>query len=126
MRNLRNTLLRHAAAPAAALLLAACASPGGLAPKSSAIDPASLQAGRSLSAAQVSHDWPAVDWWKRFGDAQLDALIEEALAGNPSISAARARLERVAALAGVAGAPLTPHVSAGADRNRQRYSATGI
>src|SRR5262249_19587266 len=44
----------------------------------------------------------------------------------PSMAAARARLDRAAAFAGVAGAPLTPHVSAGAEVNRQRYSATGI
>src|SRR5262249_53520633 len=120
-----NTLPRFAA-PAAALLLAACASPGGLAPKSEAIVPASLAASRSLADAQVSRDWPAADWWKRFGDAQLAALIAESLAGTPSMGAARARLDRAAALAGVAGAPLTPHMSAGADINRQRYSATGI
>src|SRR5262245_63751503 len=120
-----NTLPRFAAL-AAALVLTACASPGGLAPKSEAIAPASLAASRSLADAQVSHDWPAADWWKRFGDAQLDALVDEALGGNPSMGGARARLDRAAALAGVAGAPLTPHMSAGADLNRQRYSATGI
>ena len=120
-------VLRRIGAPAAALLLAACASTGDLAPRSATIDPASLQATRSLADAKVAHaDWPVADWWKRFGDAQLDALIDEALAGNPSMGAARARLDRAAALAGAAGAPLTPHLSAGADLNRQRYSGTGI
>src|SRR5499427_4647661 len=110
----------------AAALLAACASPGGLAPKSRTIAPASLDATRSLANTPVSGKWPDADWWKQFGDAQLDALVDEALAGNPSMGAARARLDRAAAFAGVAGAPLTPHVSAAADLNRQRYSATGI
>ena len=112
---------------AAALLLAACASTGGLAPTSEAIDPASLQAGRALADARVSGaDWPAADWWKRFGDPQLDALVAEAIAGNPSMGAARARLDRAASLAVVAGAAFTPHASVGADVNRQRFSATGI
>ena len=119
--------LYRAAAPAAALLLAACASTGGLEPKSAIIDPAALQAANSLAGAHTSQDaWPAADWWKRFGDPQLDALVDEALSGNPSIRSARARLDRASAFAIAAGAPLTPQVSAGADLNRQRYSATGI
>jgi NodT family efflux transporter outer membrane factor (OMF) lipoprotein len=120
-------LLQRAAASATALMLAACASTGDLAPKSAIIDPASLQAGRSLSDAPLKPaDWPAADWWKRFGDAQLDALVDEALAGNPSMRSAHARFDRAIALAGAAGAPLTPQVSAGADLNRQRFSGTGI
>ena len=119
------TLTRSAALPAA-LLLAACASPGGLSPKSQTTAPASLAASRSLGDAQLSQEWPAADWWKRFGDPQLDALVDEALSGNPSMGAARARLDRASAFAGAAGAPLTPQMSASADLNRQRYSATGI
>src|SRR5215831_4998942 len=119
------TLTRSAVLPTA-LLLAACASTGGLAPKSETISPASLAASRSLADAKISQEWPAADWWKRFADPQLDALIDEALAGNPSMGAARARLDRATAFAGAAGAPLTPQVSASADLNRQRYSATGI
>ena len=119
-------LLQRAAASAAGLMLAACASTGGLAPKSATVDPASLQASRSLSDAPLKPGWPAADWWKRFGDAQLDALVDEALAGNPSMRAARARFDRAVALAGAAGAPLTPHLGASGDLNRQRFSATGI
>src|SRR5215831_19442981 len=118
--------LTYCAVFPAAALLAACASPGGLAPKSETIAPASLAASRSLGDAQLSQEWPAADWWKRFGDPQLDALVDEALSGNPSMGAARARLDRAAAFAGAAGAPLTPQMSASADLNRQRYSATGI
>src|SRR5215831_3290487 len=118
--------LTYCAVFPAAALLAACASPGGLAPKSETIAPDSLAAARSLANTPVSGKWPAANWWKQFGDAQLDALVEEALAGNPSMGAARARLDRAAAFAGIAGAPLTPQMSASADLNRQRYSATGI
>jgi NodT family efflux transporter outer membrane factor (OMF) lipoprotein len=111
----------------AALLLAACASTGGLEPKSAPMAIASLRADRSLADARVSaSEWPAADWWKRFDDPQLDTLVDEALAGNPSMGAARARVERAAGLAAVAGAPLTPHASAGADLSRQRFSGTGI
>jgi NodT family efflux transporter outer membrane factor (OMF) lipoprotein len=127
MNKTLDTLPRRAGAAAAALLLAACASNGGLVPSSAQLDPASLQTSKTLANATVSSgQWPAADWWKRFADPQLDALVEEALAGNPSMGAARARLDRASAFAIAAGAPLTPHMSAGADFNRQRYSATGI
>src|SRR5256885_4138168 len=29
---------------------------------------------------------PAADWWKSLGDAQLDALIAQALQGSPSLA----------------------------------------
>jgi NodT family efflux transporter outer membrane factor (OMF) lipoprotein len=127
MHKALDVLLHRAAAPAAAMLLAACASTGGLQPRSAAIDPASLNASRTLADARLdSAAWPAADWWKRFGDPQLDALVDEALAGNPSVGAARARLDRATAFAVAAGAPLKPQVSAAAEFGRQRYSGTGI
>ena len=36
--------------------------------------------------------WPADHWWQRYGDSQLDALVDEALANSPSMSSAQARL----------------------------------
>jgi NodT family efflux transporter outer membrane factor (OMF) lipoprotein len=112
---------------AAALLVAGCASSGGLAPRAKPNDAASLQASRSLEGAPLSPAaWPAADWWTRFGDAQLNALVDEALADSPSIGIARARLDRAGALAVAAGAALAPQASAGFDVNRQRYSANGI
>jgi NodT family efflux transporter outer membrane factor (OMF) lipoprotein len=119
--------MRNVFARSILLLLAACASTGGLAPSSKQIDGASLQASRTIADARLpAAEWPADEWWKRFDDPQLNALVDEALAGNPSMGAARARLDRAASLAVVAGAQLTPHASAGADVNRQRFSGTGI
>ena len=34
-------------------------------------------------------EWPSAGWWKVYGDAQLDALIEEGLAGSPSVAVGR-------------------------------------
>src|SRR5580765_1479736 len=47
---------------------------------------------RSLGGSNV--EWPADTWWTGYGDAQLDRLINEALAGAPSIAVAEARLRR--------------------------------
>jgi outer membrane protein TolC len=106
------------------LLLTAggCASHRGIEPKGALADPASLQAKESLGDAASAAAWPELDWWKRFGDAQLDSLIEEGLAGAPNIRLAQARLDQAVAAARVAGAPLEPQLGASADMTRQRFS----
>lgn len=111
----------------AALLTAACANFDGLAPKAVQADAARLAASRSLAGARLSPAaWPTAEWWQRFGDPQLDALIAEALAGNPGVGSARARIDKAVALAASSGAALAPQASAGADVTRQRYSSNGI
>jgi len=114
------------AALAAALLAAGCANFRGLAPTARPTDPASLAARTSLAAAKPSAAWPAAEWWRRFGDPQLNALIAEALAGNPGMASARARIERARAFAASYGAALAPQANAGANVVRQRYSSNGI
>jgi outer membrane protein, multidrug efflux system len=51
-------------------------------------------------------------WLAAFNDAQLDALVKEALANNPDLQVAAARVEQAASLVKVAGATLYPQVSA--------------
>ncbi|MFH1045267.1 MAG: efflux transporter outer membrane subunit [Pseudomonadota bacterium] len=110
-----------------ALLAGGCASFDGLAPKAVGTDAAALAASRSLAGARLSPaDWPTAAWWQRFGDPQLDALIGEALAGNPGMGSARARIDKAVAFAAGSGAALAPQAGAGADLTRQRYSANGI
>jgi NodT family efflux transporter outer membrane factor (OMF) lipoprotein len=94
------------------LALAACASSRGLAPQDQPRDPASLHAEQALGQAGLSPaEWPAADWWKAFGDAQLDALIDEALRNNPSLAAADARLRQAQAQAGGVDADRKPSLS---------------
>jgi NodT family efflux transporter outer membrane factor (OMF) lipoprotein len=120
----RSTLVAIVALSGAALL-AACASPAGLQPGAQPLDAAGLAAQDSLAAATTGA-WPAADWWKAYGDPQLDALIGEAQAGSPSLAAARARIEQADALAAAAGAERRPQVGAAASVDRQRYSENGI
>jgi NodT family efflux transporter outer membrane factor (OMF) lipoprotein len=52
---------------------------------------------------------PADDrWWKSLGDPQLDALMEQALSGNPGLAQARARLQVAQAQADAAHAGQLP------------------
>ena len=107
------------------LTVAGCASYRGVEHRSSLADPATLEVKASLKDAPMA-DWPALDWWKRFGDRQLDALVAEGLAGSPNIRLARARVDQALGAAQVARAPLGPQVSADGSLNRQRFSENYI
>ena len=98
-----------------AVLLAGCASSRGLAPEDRPLDGDSLQAQRSLSGVAVSDAaFPRQDWWTSLGDAQLDALVTEALQGTPSLDAADARVRQAIAQAGLADAARKPTLGASA------------
>ena len=57
-------------------------------------------------------------WWKTFGDSQLDALVDRAMAHNTSVQAASARLARARALVRNADAALTPQLGLSASSGR--------
>jgi len=119
-------ILRVAVLAAAAALVAGCASNGGLQPQAKLHDANQLQAQRSLSHATLTAAaWPARDWWRRYGDTQLDQLMDEALATSPTWRAAQARVRQAAAVAGIAGAAMSPQVNYGAHLDRIEASATG-
>lgn len=101
---------RHALlALACVTALAGCASTGGLEPDAKPLDGNTLSANESLSQASSSTaQFPAADWWKTLGDPQLDALIAEALQGNPSLDAADARLRQARAQANLGDAARKP------------------
>ncbi|MEP7058162.1 MAG: efflux transporter outer membrane subunit [Caldimonas sp.] len=104
------------------LTLAGCASTGGIAPTATVVAPA------RVGIPDTAADVPALDanWWLRFGDPQLSALIERALADSPSLKAAGARLARAAANVGSAEAARGPQVNGSFDAMRQRFSANGL
>src|SRR5205823_483726 len=57
------------------------------------LEPRSLDAQQTLAGARLdAAAWPAEQWWRAYGDPQLDALIAAALAGSPSLEIAEARL----------------------------------
>ena len=108
-----NRLLPLAAA--CALLLAGCASTEGLSTQGQLRDADSIAIGKSLGNANLSAaNWPSERWWSTFGDAQLGALIDEALAASPALDAADARTRKAIAQAGLADAARKPSIGAGA------------
>jgi len=67
----------------------------------------------------------ATDWWKRYGDPQLSALIDIALANNADVRAAVARVEEADAVAREADAAFLPSVDLGASGGRGRVTGIG-
>ena len=107
--------LQPLSALALATVLAGCASTHGLKPETSLQDANRFQAANSLDRTPVSDvAWPKAQWWSAYGDPQLDALMQEALAGSPSIAVADARTRKAFAQAGLAEAGLYPTLGAGA------------
>ena len=62
-------------------------------------------------------------WWERFGDAQLNALQQQALSGNQTLAIAAARLSQARAQLDVASAGQYPQVGINARAARSRISA---
>jgi len=112
--------------PVAAVALAACVDRGGWKPAPQ-LAPQNLTATQVLAQTKVdASSWPADDWWRRFGDPQLDALVDEALAGSPSLQVAEARLRAAQGRAITARAALAPTGTLDASVNRQRFPENGL
>jgi NodT family efflux transporter outer membrane factor (OMF) lipoprotein len=107
------------------LLLAGCAAPdlGPLATLHSANELVSSDSlgQQALSAAA----WPTESWWHRYGDPQLDTLMDEALKLNPSLKMAQARIRQAEAIAGRAEAAGAPQLGLADKNNRQLFSGHG-
>lgn len=71
-------------------------------------------------AGTASPEAHANRWWNAFGDATLDALIEEALAKNPDLALAAIAVYRAQLQAGLIDAETGPQASASADVEASR------
>ncbi len=94
----------------ALLALAGCAAIPDLGPAPQPKPVADYAASKSFAAAPA--DWPSDNWWKAYGDAQLDSLIQEALAASPDLAQAQARVHQAEGYAQEAGSTLGPHLDA--------------
>jgi NodT family efflux transporter outer membrane factor (OMF) lipoprotein len=119
--------LRLAATVVSLAVLAGCASNAGLVPQAEMRDPAKLVATRTLAGTPVrASAWPATDWWKAYNDPALNSLMEEALAGSPTLALAEARTRKALASAAATQSTLYPQVNADGSYTRERFSANGL
>lgn len=86
--------------------------------------PAAASAGAAMPG-QVPSDQVAADWWRLFGDAELDRLVDGAVADNPGLAEARARVRAAEAQVDRADAALLPHAESDARFTRLHNSRDG-
>ena len=70
--------------------------------------------------------WPQARWWRRYGDSQLDALVERALEQAPSMTVARERVEAGRAQARLVESSTEAMVGLSATLDRQSVSSNGF
>jgi NodT family efflux transporter outer membrane factor (OMF) lipoprotein len=108
------------------MLLAGCVSRGDW-HANPTVAPENLAAKRTLANAPVDPSaWPADTWWSSYGDPQLDALIEEAFAGSPSLEMAQARLRAAQAQTTRARAARLPSTTVDGEVTKQRFPQNGL
>ncbi len=78
------------------------------------VPPKFAQAAQAAPAAALD------DWWREFGDADLDRLVAEALARNNDLTVAVEKARQARLKAGLAQGDLYPSLSASGDLTRSR------
>ena len=105
-------------------LLSACAMLPQHLPKNAKVAPASAPV--TPQGMATSNAWPQADWWRALHDRQLDHWVEQALANNPDLHAAGARVLAAQADVGLANARRLPHFNANLSFTQQYFSAQGL
>jgi NodT family efflux transporter outer membrane factor (OMF) lipoprotein len=105
---------------ASAVLLLGCATPTAAPPS-----PVLAQA-HDLGAAATTTPWPESRWWSRYGDAALDKLVDQGLAGQPALHVVQARIRVADAAVRSADAARLPQGVLSADATYQRFSENYI
>ncbi|MFA5960108.1 MAG: efflux transporter outer membrane subunit [Tatlockia sp.] len=121
MRNSRSLLSWFLTGLASLCILAGCVNYSGIHSNKKIAPPTRFLSPEHLPKAKG--DWPTMDWASQFGDPQLTALIQDALANNPDLDIAKARISQ--ALAAIQGkkALLYPNVKAAGALYRVRLSS---
>jgi len=112
----KSRLFATAGAVAVAGLLAGCVTPN-INPSRQPLDSAAV----GLSGPAQA---PATDWWRGLNDPQLDRIMADALAGDPTLDEALARLQVARAGVETSGAGLLPQVAIDGEEDRALLSGS--
>jgi NodT family efflux transporter outer membrane factor (OMF) lipoprotein len=122
-----NKVVLIAVLSAVAVAVSGCANFKGIGDGNKIAQPDDFATRQSIPTSTGSAgNWPAVDWIAQFGDPQLSALINEAMASSPTLQQAQARIDAANATAEGRGAALLPSINAQASYVRNRFSETSI
>jgi multidrug efflux system outer membrane protein len=109
-----NRLVNGTVAVALALVLSAC----GLTPAYQRPDMAIPTTWSSVAGVGVNAPPSSTPFWRELGNAELDRLVEIALAQNLDLEAALQRIEQARAQAKIAASPLYPTLNASGSASR--------
>ncbi|MBT0568932.1 efflux transporter outer membrane subunit [Curvibacter sp. CHRR-16] len=89
---------------------------------------ATLAPAPNLSDKALASDNAAANaqWWTVYGDAQLSQLVTQALANNPNLRVAQARLVKVQTAVDSANTLNKPQITGSVDATHQRYTKNGL
>lgn len=121
----RGRVTRRFLTRATALLVASGLTACDLAPTyapTKLIFPANWEGQGAMRFGQPSDGAPRADWWKTFGDPELDALEEQALKANPDLEAAAEAFTQSRDVAAQVASHLYPQVSGTAGGEKYKSS----
>ncbi|WP_183166994.1 efflux transporter outer membrane subunit [Azomonas macrocytogenes] len=101
--------------------LAGCIDSRGIVPQANRLNDTELVTDKAIQNAAEEAAWPSQQWWKAYGDPQLDAWIEQAMVDSPSLAQARARVRQAQAMAGIAEAMEEPQINLDVQLQRKRW-----
>ncbi|KRE92439.1 RND transporter [Frateuria sp. Soil773] len=121
---MKHALLRGRTALAAATLLtlAACATPPTKLDRPALRDDVPLAGLRAPTRA----GWPDAQWWRGYGDPQLDQLMDQAMRQAPDLAVAQSRVRSAEQSARLAATQMGLTVGGSAQFARQRMSEHGL
>lgn len=115
---------RAIVATALLLFISGCASYSGIDNSAELRKPDSFATQKTFNVA--ADDWPNEKWWLQFNDAQLNTLIDEAIAHSPSLESAAARIKLAEAYVGTTRSTLYPQINGSGEITYQRFSENGM
>ncbi|PJY96196.1 MULTISPECIES: efflux transporter outer membrane subunit [Pseudomonas] len=93
--------LNALSACAFSLTLSGCIGTWGIAPQSKTLQANTLTTDAAIREAALDAHWPDQQWWRAYGDPQLDRWIALAVQDSPTLAMAVARVREAKAMAGV-------------------------
>ncbi|MFI8221628.1 efflux transporter outer membrane subunit [Pseudomonas sp. NPDC085632] len=105
------------------LATSGCIATQGIAPQQQTLHASDLDSGDAIAQAAKEAGWPSFQWWRDYGDEQLDQWLELALKDSPSLAIASARVRQAKAMAGIAESAESLRIDGNASIKRHHWPA---
>lgn len=128
MRTASRSIAPRLALMAAAASLCGCM-PTTQADRAQFIDPPAMDrtvAASGVRSASGDNGWPREEWWRVFRSAELDHIVDKALADNQNLHKAADTLRSAEAGVQIAGSRLTPFIEADLSYRQSRNAERGV